>query len=601
MSARSIRRAHSRSLARRAALGTATVLGAGAVAAGSAQGANFAVTSTADSGVGSLRSAIASANGLAGPDTVTFSGAGASGTITLLSALPKIVQPLDIQGPGATALTIDAARNDGIFVIGGIAAADQPVTISGLRLVNAFSNDTGGGSILNYDDGANAAELTVSGVTINNSRAKYDGGAISSDGGSLRVVNTTITRSRTDGGYVGGAIYVDDTDGDTPVEVTIANSSLTGNASGHGGGIYIDSPDGAVEISGTTIAENTAVGDGGGLFFDNSGTAATLTISSSTISGNEAFGFGGGLDLDNPRDTVIRNSTVADNSAEFGGGLYLYNGESVPFTIADSTVSGNSAARDGGGIAVYGQLGDELGIQSSIVAGNTAVESGADIAQYVTPGEPITAGNSLIGTISGGSPLDQVPAGTNKLGVAPQLGPLADNGGPTLTMAPALSSPAVDAGVANALTQDQRGLARTVIQPTVPLSAGSDGTDIGAVELAVAPPPSVEGADVKAKKTQKQEGKKVVILVKAGAAEEVTIEAEGSVKYGKKKTALKKLTKQAAAGKRITLKLKPKKKSASKKILGALANGEKAKASISVTLTDAEGADATKKVSVKLK
>jgi len=63
------------------------------------------------------------------------------------------------------------------------------------------------------------------------------------------------------------------------------------------------------------------------------------------------------------------------------------------------------------------------------------------------------------------------------------LAALADNTGPTETMALMPGSPAIDAGVASGAMFDQRGLARTFDDPTVTNVSGSDGTDIGAFEL----------------------------------------------------------------------------------------------------------------------
>ena len=68
----------------------------------------------------------------------------------------------------------------------------------------------------------------------------------------------------------------------------------------------------------------------------------------------------------------------------------------------------------------------------------------------------------------------------NIIGVDPMLGPLADNGGPTLTMEPLPGSPAIDAGSCSDQTRDQRGLPRPVDDPGAPNV--DDGCDVGAVE-----------------------------------------------------------------------------------------------------------------------
>ncbi len=70
------------------------------------------------------------------------------------------------------------------------------------------------------------------------------------------------------------------------------------------------------------------------------------------------------------------------------------------------------------------------------------------------------------------------------------LGTLADNGGPTRTLALRVGSPAIDAGSAATdpttsapLAVDQRGLPRVVNNPFVTDAAGGDGSDIGAVRV----------------------------------------------------------------------------------------------------------------------
>jgi hypothetical protein len=66
----------------------------------------------------------------------------------------------------------------------------------------------------------------------------------------------------------------------------------------------------------------------------------------------------------------------------------------------------------------------------------------------------------------------------------PQLRSLANNGGPTKTMAIGPNSPAVDQGLSAVFTADQRGARRPVIYPNAkPLPPGGDGSDIGAFEL----------------------------------------------------------------------------------------------------------------------
>jgi len=64
-----------------------------------------------------------------------------------------------------------------------------------------------------------------------------------------------------------------------------------------------------------------------------------------------------------------------------------------------------------------------------------------------------------------------------------KLSPLQDNGGSTLTMALSLGSPAVNKGISNGLTTDQRGAPRPFDFSGITRAMGGDGSDIGAFEL----------------------------------------------------------------------------------------------------------------------
>ncbi len=89
--------------------------------------ASFTVTTTVDSGPGSLRQALTDANLAPGPDTITFA---VSGTIVLDSPLPAVADDLTVQGPGAGQLTVSGAYLYRIFDISGSAAG----TITDLAL-----------------------------------------------------------------------------------------------------------------------------------------------------------------------------------------------------------------------------------------------------------------------------------------------------------------------------------------------------------------------------------------------------------------------------------------------------------------------------------
>ena len=93
----------------------------------------------------------------------------------------------------------------------------------------------------------------------------------------------------------------------------------------------------------------------------------------------------------------------------------------------------------------------------------------------------------------------------------------------------------------------------------------------------------------------------MVVQVTVSAGEDVEVVASGSAKAGKSKSKLAKKRQTIDADGSAKLKLKAKKKNAAKKINAALDDGEKGKAKLTVTVTDAAGNELTAKPKVKLK
>lgn len=434
--------------------GAALVLGALA-SAHPAAAATFTVSNLNDSSPGSLRQAIADANGAAGADVVAFQ-AGLTGTITLATGQLPISDAVDVQGPGAAVLTVDGNNASRVFYIYSPAAPPIDVTISGLTLTGG--NDIAGGAIIDVGE-----HLTLDRLTVSNNTASAVGGGVAVGGDTAQL---TITSSLFSGNSAvrGGGIYLYDSGAPTLIQDTV----IQGNqASGNGGGAYFYGPSFDVTIERCTISGNHADGAGGGIYFyDTDG--GEVFIRQTTISGNDA-GVGGGAyfyAIDDP--VLIENSTISGNQATegAGGGLGFYTGRSG-IDIRHSTIAGNTAATSGGGvyIAQYG-----LTLENSIVADNTA-GSDNDLSGEGT----FYVGHSLVESPGGATIVDN---GGNITGQDPQLGPLANNGGPTQTQRPAGTSPVIDAGdpaFAGTPTTDQRGTG-------FPRLSGP-AIDMGAVEL----------------------------------------------------------------------------------------------------------------------
>ena len=244
--------------------------------------------------------------------------------------------------------------------------------------------------------------------------------------------------------------------------LNVSNSTFSGNsAQGVGGGIYNV---GTLSVVNSTFSGNNANAGGG---IHNSG---TLSVASSTFSGNSA-NFGGGIGSGDGTVNIV-NSTFSGNSASYGGGIINNDGT---LSIVNSTFSGNSAS-NGGGIF----NGGILNLSNTILANSP---SGNDCFNVSTIN---ATGINLIEDGSCG--ISNFPNNTD-----PMLDPLADNGGPTQTMALLAGSPAIDAAnnticaAAPVNNLDQRG----AIRP-----AGSS-CDIGAYEYeALFPSPTMNATAI---------------------------------------------------------------------------------------------------------
>jgi hypothetical protein len=296
--------------------------------------------------------------------------------------------------------------------------------------------------------------------------------------------------------------------------MTLTNSTVSGNTAVWGGGI---DNDGVMTMTDSMISENRAAEwnhtEGGGI--TNYG---TLTVTNSAVSGNTSKHIAGGIvntgmltltdsavsensaelfsvgGIDNYGTTMLMNTTVSDN---VGGGIS--NATWGHMTVVNSTVSGNSGKYFGG----ISSRGGSVELINTTVSHNTATAPGVaaglrNWSEHVEPQMTVTrtlVDNDCYGiTTSGGynieSPGDTCGFGQtgDQSGVTAEqlnLGPLADNGGPTLTHALLSGSVAIDRiprgecvdANAEPLTTDQRGVTRP------------QGTacDVGAVEMEAAP------------------------------------------------------------------------------------------------------------------
>jgi CSLREA domain-containing protein len=352
-------------------------------------------------------------------------------------------------------------------------------------VVNSTADGTVGSGLVTLRDAINAANTLGGNETITFASALSGTIDITSplemddSSGTLTILGPGSGALSIDAQGTGAVFQIDgessaEIDG---LEITGGDGSSFGGGVGGVGGIYVDN-DATASLNNDLITDNIGSYGGG---VQNQG---TLTITNSTISGNTGS-IGGGI-YNNGKLTVT-DSTISGNRASNGGGVDNYGGVST--TIVDSTITGNTAL-SGGGIENPGN-GAYLYVTDSTIADNTATVSGRgggiDGAGAVLYGDIVAAntsrdlagGNStgthnFIGDGSGGL----LASNHNILGLAaepidPKLGPLANNGGPTETMALLVGSPAIGAGATfndannDPITTDQRGDTVSTIAPNI--------------------------------------------------------------------------------------------------------------------------------------
>ena len=448
------------------------------------------VTTNADAGAGSLRAAITCANLDVDANTISFNIAGAGDkTIALSSTLPTLANTLTIFNGQPTTLTVSGGNAVRIFrTAPGANVTLRNLILSGGKATGSTQDAQRGGAIFNDN-----ALLSVIDCNLSGNRADSQGGAIYALGsaGSVGVtlLRCTLSDNRVSGG-AGGAIFTGSSaSGTVNLEMTRclfqSNSASTGGALFNGGGNAL--------ITESSLLANSAAG-GGAITNDAFSTSTTVQLVRSTLAQNTAFSDGAAIANrnDNGNETaslIVSNSTFSDNAVgnNSGQGGAIFNAAyfgPAQVTVSDSTFARNSATN---GANLYNE-GSSATRKAVMTLKNSIFQRGANTGMATvttnfynqSAAGDTNSANSTI-TSAGNNLSDDsnnfLIQSTDRQNRDPKLGALANNGGPTQTVALLAGSPAIDAGNTTSTT-DQRGIARP---------QGS-ADDIGAYEFAAAAP-----------------------------------------------------------------------------------------------------------------
>ena len=371
-------------------------------------------------------------------DDTTIVGAGTEQTAITEVSPCCVERVLDVKAPAAVAIRDLAVRD--VFMSVGLPQGTEYC----------------GGGI------RNAGSLTLLRVNVIHNVFRRSGGGICNQG-ELHIMDSTISGNQA--GLIGGGGGIRNEGVAVLERVAISDNisdTLDGGGVGNYGGVnrYGVAIEARLTITDSTISANTSRYSGTGAGVASVGQGAEATVVNSTISGNNAEG--------------------SSTGRAQGGGVSAYAGGRI--TLVNSTITGNQASLPGGGLSSEpGYLPGQgvITLVNTIVAGN---ENG-DCAGAMTSGGHNLDSDGTCGLTSAG----------DISGVAPLLGPLADNGGPTQTHALLEGSPAVDAGGGDQCPgHDQRGAPR----PFDGDGAGGAACDIGAYEYGAEPgpfPPPLSG------------------------------------------------------------------------------------------------------------
>jgi hypothetical protein len=390
---------------------------------------DIVITLADDGSAASLRGVVGGAlNG----DKITFL---VNGTITLSNGEIPVTASVSISGTNVVISGNGASR---AFSING---ASEQVRLSGLGIRNCVATNTFGGA-----GGAiyNAGSLTLSNCVISGSEASVgaypgfpsfgqpggpggNGGAIANSG-TLSLTSCTLVNNVGGAGSLGG----EDFPGVPPGP---------GGSGGDGGAIFST---GTLVLSNCTFTGNSAGAGGPGGYPGTNPPAP-----------NGLGGAGGAIDSSGP--ATLTSCTIDGNSAGTNGGLAGGILNSGVMTIIASTITRNNGQSTGGGVC----SSNELTARNCLFAENVASNS----PDYY--GTFFSQGHNLIGNNAGSFgffPSDNDIVGTAAAPINPVIAPLANNGGPTFTVALRAGSPALDAGddtlMSSGVTTDQRGLSR---------------------------------------------------------------------------------------------------------------------------------------------
>lgn len=332
---------------------------------------------------------------------------------------------------------IGNAANDGGAVsddFGG-AVPGSSVSFIGCQFVHNTASSDGGAGYFEHN-----STVRFENCLFASNSAAYYGGAVYAKSGNVQIVGCTARDNNAQ--EQGGAAFV------TSATANISSSVFTNNSAVSGAGIYL--LEGTQHVANCGFANNTATGEanqggGGGITVSGDGDVSDCSFTGNTAASggglsmlqtgsqilrcyfesNSASTYGGGASIQGISTVAatVTNCTFVKNSADFGGGLYLYlaaghflsgcqffanhasSGGGIYLaqnsygTLADCRFAGNTATSDGGATFATAQTTNDVVFNRCLLSGNYAGRYGGGAFLQLTPGRFISS--AFVGNAAG--------------------------------------------------------------------------------------------------------------------------------------------------------------------------------------------------------
>ncbi len=254
---------------------------------------------------------------------------------------------------------LDAINNNGSVFAVKNGAKLRVIDSTGTGALLGGYARSGGGAVYVCEGG----EAVLEGISVDGNKAGEKGGAFFVKG-KLTLTGCRVTGNESPDG---GAVYCD-TNGNVTINGDTHFSS--NKTTVYGGGALVNY--GTMDIDGISIDNNTAVTRGGAIW-----TSGNMVIKNAMIQKNQAGIDGGGIYVKTGGSFRIENSTISENTADYGGGIYS---QRTRVSADNVVISENTANKHGGGVFTQNAGdGGTITFTNSTIINNTSEENGGGI------------------------------------------------------------------------------------------------------------------------------------------------------------------------------------------------------------------------------